>query len=119
MQLVPKLPPGRRDRKIAAYGDEIRRLHAAGYTFRTIQATLADAGVRVHVTTVQREACRTARSSQTVGASSAPSASPAAVSAISGLVPGKVSARDFASAFMQEHIGNPLLRARLVREESS
>ncbi|WP_157275349.1 hypothetical protein [Pelomonas sp. Root1444] len=56
--LVPKRAPGRRSRKAGAYGAEIRRLAALGYTHDTIRETLEEVGILVSRSTVQREASR-------------------------------------------------------------
>ena len=60
MKLAPKHPPGRQTRKARAFEAEIRQLRAEGYTFESIRAALADAGVQVSRSTVQREAARQA-----------------------------------------------------------
>ncbi len=64
MRLDPKHPPGRTNRKARAYQSEIARLRAEGYTCDAIRVALADSGVHVSRSTVQREAAR-AREAQT------------------------------------------------------
>ena len=59
MRLNPKLPPGRASRKALLYGPEVRRLRAEGYTLKSIREALLDAGVRVSISTVWREATHT------------------------------------------------------------
>lgn len=58
MQLTPKLPPGRANRKALAFAAEINRLRTAGYSFEAIRMALLEAGVMVSRTTVKREAAR-------------------------------------------------------------
>ena len=58
MDLTPKLPPGRANRKALAFVADIHRLRAAGYSFEAIRVALLDAGVKVSRTTVKREAAR-------------------------------------------------------------
>ena len=60
MQLTPRQPPGRKSRKVLAYASEIRRLRAEGHTNEAIREALADVGVEVSRSTVQREAKRLA-----------------------------------------------------------
>lgn len=58
MQLQPKHPPGRKSRKVRAFATEIHRMQADGYTCDEIREALADVGVVVSRSTVQREAAR-------------------------------------------------------------
>lgn len=58
MQLKPKLPPGRSDRKALRYGYEVRRLRAEGHSLASIREALLDVGVSVSLSTVRREAIR-------------------------------------------------------------
>lgn len=55
MALTPRRPPGRLSRKARAYASDIRRLYAEGYTLEAIREALADEGVVVSKSTVQRE----------------------------------------------------------------
>jgi hypothetical protein len=57
-RLSPRRPPGRCNRKARTFSAEIRRLHAEGYSFAAIREALAEAGVVVSISTVQREAAR-------------------------------------------------------------
>lgn len=57
-RLNPRRPPGRCNRKASTFSAEIRRLRAEGYTFEVIREALAEAGVLVSNSTVQREAAR-------------------------------------------------------------
>ncbi len=60
MNLVPVRPPGTNARKARAFSCEILKLRAQGYTFEAIREALADAGVHVSNSTVQREVARAA-----------------------------------------------------------
>lgn len=60
MQLTPRQPPGRKSRKARAFSTEIRRLRGLGYSTEAIREALADVGVHVSKSTVQREASRPA-----------------------------------------------------------
>lgn len=119
IDVQPRHPPGRRSRKLRQFGEQIHKLHAAGYTLEDIREALADAGVIVSKSTVQREAARKAR---------APSLRLKPVD--SGLPAGRPplppddeprtttsqslsrnqSARDLADEFFKSHPCNPLLR---------
>lgn len=57
-RLIPRRPPGRCNRKARTFSAEIRRLRAEGYSFEVIREALAEAGVVVSNSTVQREAAR-------------------------------------------------------------
>lgn len=58
MQLNPKRPPGRADRKALWYASEVRRLRAEGHTLESIRLALLDVGVSVSLSTVRREVAR-------------------------------------------------------------
>lgn len=60
VRLLPSQPPGRCTRKALPFADEIRRLHAMGYTLEAIRQALAAAGVSVSRSTVHREVRRRA-----------------------------------------------------------
>lgn len=119
-RLQPKLPPGQRSRKARQFGVEIGRLHAEGYSIDTIRETLAEAGLVVSWSTVQREAARQARTAQPRSIAKPPpnsTASPLrrpidgastlnAPAAEALLLSGKA----VAEAFFQAHNANPLLR---------
>lgn len=57
-RLIPRRPPGRCKRQARTFSAEIRRLRAEGYSFEVIREALAEAGVIVSNSTVQREAAR-------------------------------------------------------------
>ena len=58
MQLQPKRPPGRADRKAAAYATEILRLRAEGYTYEAIREALVDVGIELSESALRREVRR-------------------------------------------------------------
>ena len=62
-RLIPRQPPGRTNRKARAFSAEIDRLHGLGYSFNAIREALADVGVKVSLSTVQREVMRHAKAS--------------------------------------------------------
>ncbi|HRH85366.1 MAG TPA: hypothetical protein PLO41_00845 [Rubrivivax sp.] len=140
MNLVPVRPPGPNARKARAFAAEIARLRAQGYTFEAIREALADVGVLVSNSTVQREAARAAtehpagtlakaldmspRETQAPSATSAAGQARAKLS-IAALAPAAVPqgdpstavARDFdckqdAEAFFAAHDSNPLSRSK-------
>ena len=63
MKLAPKDPPGRSTRRARGFAAEIGQLRAQGYTFEAIREALAEAGVKVSKSTVQREMARLASTS--------------------------------------------------------
>jgi hypothetical protein len=111
MQLTPKRPPGRITRKARAYASDIGQLHTQGYTLEAIREALADAGVRVSKSTVQREVARYLR----IGPQVPP---PAIQPAAPATAPSPITTRrgrDIAQAFVQDRITNPLLRNKEPR----
>ena len=120
MKLAPKHPPGRRTRKARVFEAEIRQLRAEGYTFESIRAALADAGVQVSRSTVQREAARQTLDAAAEGADGAARNAdtpmkrqppePARAEPLSG--------KDIAEAFVRNRITNPLIRNRSSDEDS-
>lgn len=119
-RLQPKEPPGRRTRKARRFGEEIRRLHAEGYSLEIIRQTLADASIVVSWSTVQREAARQALASPPTGVTTPQlNLPPKAVNRAEGApvqvaeppaAPLLQSGREVAEAFFQAHHSNPLLR---------
>lgn len=55
MLLQPKRPPGRADRKAAAYASEIARLRVEGYTYGAIREALAEVGIQLSESALRRE----------------------------------------------------------------
>jgi ribosomal protein L12E/L44/L45/RPP1/RPP2 len=120
VKLAPKDPPGRSTRRARGFATDIGQLRAQGYTFEAIRQALAEAGVKVSKSTVQREVARleSGSSSGLVAAAeppthvhaAAPAPSPATPSSASGLPSGK----DIAEAFASTWNANPLFRQRSI-----
>lgn len=117
MQLQPKRPPGRVDRKAAAYAAEIVRLRAEGYTYEAIREALAEVGIELSECALRREVRRSER--RTVGGSPdvrpvsrAPAAPPVSVARLLATGPPsstKATGREIAEAFFNANPSNPLL----------
>jgi hypothetical protein len=117
VQLQPKRPPGRVDRKAAAYADEIVRLRAEGYTYEAIREALAEVGIELSECALRREVRRHER--RVVGAptdAQPPSRGPAtpSLSVTRPLATGPPSStnstgREIAEAFFNANPSNPLL----------
>lgn len=132
MPLTPKRPPGRSTRKARAFEADIAQLRAQGYTLEAIREALAEAGVHVGKSTVQREAARSTPGRQakavevvTAGADriAAPPHAPTGVE--TPVAPVSASSRaelrsgkDIAEAFVRNRITNPLVRTRSSHENS-
>ena len=123
MRLIPKDPPGRVNRKARAFELEIAKLRADGYTCGAIRKALADIGVAVSLSTVQREAARAASKArsavltrETSQASTAPAPFPTPTRAHLGLVGDPRTGKEIAAAFVASRITNPLLRDRSEHE---
>jgi hypothetical protein len=120
VQLQPKRPPGRADRKAGAYASEILRLRAEGYTYEAIREALAEVGIALSECALRREVRRhekrTARAAPDVRPTSpAPAAPPRSVSRplTTGPPPSKsATGREIAEAFFNAHPSNPLLSAK-------
>lgn len=118
LEIQPADSPGRRSRKVRAYADRIRELHAKGYSIEVIRDALARAGVVVSWSTVQREAARpcaaqahAAPSHRNACAPPPARASPqrAEVPSDASQLSAEVSGKDFAEAFMNSRVSNRLL----------
>ena len=117
MQLQPKRPPGRADRKAGAYASEIVRLRAEGYTYEAIREALAEVGIELSECALRREVRRhekrTTRADTDVGpTSTAPAAPPLCVPRplTTGPPPSKsATGREIAEAFFNANPSNPLL----------
>lgn len=128
MKLNPKTPPGRSNRKARAFSAEIARLCMDGYGCQAIREALADAGVIVSKSTVQREVARvacqlpTAAGREAIGAVHQPlplSTSPAAPTAALHLQADEPrSGKDIAERFVKDRNTNPLIRTRSRDEDS-
>jgi hypothetical protein len=120
VQLQPKRPPGRADRKAAAYACEILRLRAEGYTYQTIREALADVGIELSESALRREVRRQhqrvvlpvpgTRPPSPVS-DAPPLPVPQAQAAAPPPSPG-TSGREIAEAFFKAHPSNPLFPAR-------
>jgi hypothetical protein len=125
MDLSPKLPPGRANRKALAYACEIDRLRVAGYSFEAIRVALLDAGVKVSRSTVKREVAKgCAVAKPAPQRHSARASEPAARSAIGPVLTAPApfagdprSGKEIAEAFMKGRVGNPLMKES-SRDES-
>jgi hypothetical protein len=132
-------PPGRSTRKARGFGAEIRELRAMGYSFQSIRQALAQAGVKVSKSTVQREAARLA-ARQISRLAATPMAAIAATPELAATHPSLVpppppapalpthsrardppaslpqatepSGKDFAAAYFSTRIDHPLIRER-------
>lgn len=125
MRLNPKHPPGRVNRKARAFEPEIARLRCEGYTCEAIRTALADIGVNVSLSTVQREAARSNRRSlgvprgtTIVSTADAPAATVSPARASSVLAGDPRTGREIAEAFVGKRYTNPLLRDRNNHESS-
>jgi hypothetical protein len=117
VKLAPKHPPGRCTRKARAFESEIRQLRAQGYTLEAIRGALADAGVQVSRSTVQREAARHVRDARAEDDASRHPARPAPAPAPTPARAELPSGKDIAEAFVRNHISNPLIRSRSSDED--
>lgn len=121
MKLNPRIPPGRSNRKARACVAEIARLRLVGYGCQAIREALADAGVNVSKSTVQRELARLSQPAPIAAwqmpvlpAHQDPElAAPAAPTPTrQSLASEPRSGKDIAEAFVKGRITNPLLRNR-------
>jgi hypothetical protein len=132
VQLEPKHPPRRTRYKLWAYSAEIHRLNAEGYTCDEIRDALAEVGLVVSRSTVQREAARGRQRPAATSATSsaAPKTSARALAAptvvdisigpepVSSLTTSPAvapaddprTAKQVAEDFMKDQVTNPLLR---------
>ena len=123
MKLEPKRPPGRPNRKALAFEAEIAHLRSEGYPCKAIWEALLDAGLALSLSAVKREVARLRKSAgvaprsapATSFASLQPSALQTPVSSPAGTT-SSPSGKDLAAAWMQDHVSNPLLQARIAHE---
>lgn len=133
MRLAPKRSPGRSTRKARAFAAEIAQLRAQGYTYEAIREALAEAGVQVSKSTVQREVSRPEAIQPAVRVAGVGVRAAAASEAALAPEPASApitsaglhhtadrnehrSGKDIAEAFLRERITNPLLRAKSTKE---
>ena len=117
MKLIPRTAAGRTNRRARAFSDEIARLHKEGYGYVAIKDALADVGVLVSKSTVQREVARVARKVPPLHGPQTPAGRASKPHtrevALSPSPPEETrSSKDIAEAFMKGQITNPLLRTR-------
>jgi hypothetical protein len=124
MKLNPKNPPGRANRKALAFAIEIARLHKDGYSGEAIREALADVGVIVSKSTVQREVARLSRQAlpaaqrNTAGAGDHASPTSLPQTAAHRLADESRSGKEIAEGFVKGRITNPLIRTRSRDEDS-
>ena len=124
MRLTPKQPLGRVNRKARAFELEIVRLRSEGYTCEAIRAALADIGVDVSLSTVQREAARYSKRRSLVGAKEVnpattdhvPAAPASSTCAPAGRARDPRTGKEIAADFVSKRVTNPLLRGRRNHE---
>ncbi|MFG6490508.1 hypothetical protein ACG04R_27840 [Roseateles sp. BYS78W] len=117
MQLQPKRPPGRIDRKAALYALEICQLRSAGYTYEAIREALRDVGIELSTSTLRREVRRLPRLQQ-ARHDAAPYAPPIQARSPAPppppdarpTLPPTTRGRDAAEAFFKANPSNPLMR---------
>lgn len=126
MKLHPKRPPGRVDRKAAAYASDIAELRCAGYTYEAIREALLDVGVVASTSALRREVQRLRM--RGLGSALHPAPGPPAPSVPSEPRPSRVPAhqpppsnwsgavrgRDVAEAFFSTYCSNPLLKPQEI-----
>ena len=117
MQLQPKRPPGRADRKAGACASEIVRLRGEGYTFEAIREALAEIGIELSESALRREVRRHQQRivhavpddrppSQMLHAPSLPMPMPKGVA--TDPQPSSATGREIAEAFFNANPSNPL-----------
>lgn len=123
MKLAPKDPPGRSTRRARGFAADIRLLRSQGYTFEAIREALAEAGVPVSKSTVQREMARQAsRPPASPGGVAEPTllaldCRPAPSPAAPAFAPDQRSGKEIAEAFAKGRINNPLFRNRQMKTD--
>ena len=120
MKLIPKTPAGRSNRKARAFTAEIARLCRDGYGCAAIQEALAEAGMQVSLSTVQREVVRAARQPLpttvrglgTAAQPASPRPAPSHSVPPPVLADKSLSSRNVAEEFVKSRITNPLVRSK-------
>ena len=126
MRLNPKSPPGRSNRKARAFSVEIARLCMDGYGCQAIREALAEAGVIVSRSTVQREVARVSSrlppvaDRESIGAvhRGLPTSIPSQATASNVLADEPPRGKDVAERFINSRITNPLVRNGSRDEDS-
>jgi hypothetical protein len=126
VELQPKRPPGRSDRKAAAYAVQIVRLRSAGYTYEAIREAMADVGIELSTSALRREVRRLRDRPNAVPSGSpsrprptesntvstpAPWSSPPAPS---HAAPTTSRGHDIAEAFFNANPSNPLVHTKEI-----
>jgi hypothetical protein len=121
MQLKPKLPPGRANRKALQFAADIHRLRSAGYTFSAIRMALLNAGISVGLSTIKREVARRETAPLCAQHGGIPQRPPSTTALMAGgpdaatarlPVPPGASGREIAEAFFTAHPSNPLFPSK-------
>ena len=115
MQLQPKRPPGRVDRKAAIYALEICQLRGNGYTYEAIREAFRDIGIELSTSTLRREVRRLHRQPQRRPDAAPPvppvqALSPPPPPDARPASPPTTPGRDAAEAFFKANPSNPLIR---------
>jgi hypothetical protein len=115
VQLQPKRPPGRADRKAGLYATEILRVRAEGYTYEAIREALAGVGIKLSESALRREVRRQQQRVRASPSIRSPSQVPDTPSqpvpqALSTGPPPSTdsSGREIAEVFFKDHPSNPL-----------
>ena len=126
VELQPKRPPGRVDRKAAAYAEQIVRLRDAGYTFEAIRDAMAEVGIELSTSALRREVRRLRSQSMHVRSRPNPAPRPTPVDPLNHTqptspasrptvaVPSIAHGRDTAEAFFAAHPSNSLFQTQEV-----
>ena len=125
MQLTPKRPPGRADRKAGAYACEIVWLRAEGYTYEAIREALAEVGIELSECALRREVRRHEQRTKQprtmhAGSDARPGSHSPAAPARSMARPltsgasrsNNATGREIAKAFFNANPGNPLFSSK-------
>lgn len=121
MKLNPAIPPGRSNRKAREFSAEIAQLCMDGYGCKAIREALAEAGVNVSKSTVQREIARLSRPGPRGGLPllATPAHRPPEPDSLAAVgttlrrpADEPSTGKDIAEAFMKGRNFNPLFRAR-------
>ena len=125
MELQPKRPPGRVDRKAAAYAVEIVRLRSADYTYEAIREALLDVGIELSTSALRREVRRLRGRSRPAPSDSTSMPRPATAARVSTLpgsaplatppaTPTTSRGHGLAEAFFNANPSNPLVHSKEI-----